>query len=84
MLLFFFGSANAVAKTFTFAKGIMKHKTQKAVVATVKYAGFEFPGLKLPNGDYSIAIPQIIDLLERDSNGFCPPKTQPQEISNAY
>ncbi len=45
----------------------MKHKTQKAVVATVRYAGFEFPGLKLPNGDYAIGIPQIVDLLEQDN-----------------
>ena len=32
----------------------MKNKTQKAVVATVRYAGFEFPGLKLAKGDYAI------------------------------
>ena len=52
----------------------MKHKTQKAVVATVRYAGFEFPGLKLPNGDYAIGIPQIVDLLEQDNKGFRPSK----------
>ena len=32
----------------------MKQTTKKAVVATIRYAGFEFPGLKLANGKYAI------------------------------
>ena len=44
----------------------MKDQPQKAVVATVRYAGFEFPGLKLPNGEYAIAISQIVDIYQRD------------------
>ena len=53
--------------------------TKKAVVATINYAGFEFPGLKLPNGEYAITIPQIINLLERDNKGFRPSKNTVQE-----
>lgn len=48
--------------------------TQKAVVAKINYAGFEFPGLKLPNGEYAIALSQIVDLLQRDNKGFRPSK----------
>ncbi len=42
----------------------MKQKPQKAVVATVNYAGFEFPGLKLPNADYAISVPQIASMFQ--------------------
>lgn len=52
----------------------MKQKPQKAVVAIVSYAGFEFPGLKLPDSNYGIAIPQIIDIYSQDHEGFRPSK----------
>lgn len=52
----------------------MSPKLKKAVVATVNYAGFEFPGLKLPNGKYAIAVPQIVDIYQGDLEGFRPPK----------
>ena len=47
-------------------------KIKKAVVATVNYAGFEFPGLKLPDGQYGIAVPQIVNLIQKDTDGFRP------------
>lgn len=53
---------------------MLQKKPKKAVVATVTYAGFEFPGLKLPSGEYAVAIPQVIDLLGQDNKGFCPSK----------
>ncbi len=31
-----------------------QQKPKKAVLATVNYAGYEFPGLKLPDGRYAI------------------------------
>ncbi|MDJ0534768.1 MAG: hypothetical protein QNJ70_20185 [Xenococcaceae cyanobacterium MO_207.B15] len=52
----------------------MKKKPLKAVVATVRYAGFEFEGLRLPDSTYAIGIPQVVDLLARDINGFRPSK----------
>ncbi|MGK7948261.1 MAG: hypothetical protein AB4368_05510 [Xenococcaceae cyanobacterium] len=52
----------------------MTQKPQKAVVATINYAGFKFPGLKLPNGNYGIAIPQIVDIYSQDNEGFRPSK----------
>ncbi len=51
-----------------------QQKPKKAIVATINYAGFEFPGLKLPNGAYAIAIPQIVDIYARDNQGFHPSK----------
>ncbi len=42
----------------------MKYKTKKAVVATVRYAGFEFPGLKLANGKYGITSSQAWEMLK--------------------
>lgn len=51
-----------------------QEKPKKAVVAAVTYAGFEFPGLQLPDGSYAIAVPQIVDLLEKDKKGFRPSK----------
>ncbi len=54
-----------------------KNKPQKAVVATVTYAGFEFPGLKLPDGSYAIspkarhcviAVSQVADIFQFDQN----------------
>ena len=42
----------------------MKNQPKKAVVATVRYAGFEFPGLKLANGDYALAVPQIAEIFQ--------------------
>lgn len=52
----------------------MKKKPLKAVVAIVRYAGLEFEGLRLPDSTYAIGIPQVVDLLERDINGFRPHK----------
>ena len=40
--------------------------TKKAVVATVIYAGFEFPGLQLPDGNYAIAVSQVADIFQFD------------------
>lgn len=34
----------------------------KAKIATISYAGFEFEGLMLPNGDYAIGVSQAADL----------------------
>ncbi len=42
----------------------MTQKPQKAVVATVNYAGFEFPGLKLPNGSYGLTASQAWSMLK--------------------
>ena len=36
-----------------------REKPKKAVVATINYAGFEFPGLRLPSGEYAIAVSQV-------------------------
>ncbi len=47
-----------------------QNKPKKAVVATVKYAGFKFPGLKLPDGTYAIAVTQIVELFQRSNEGF--------------
>lgn len=52
----------------------MSQKPQKAVVANVSYAGFKFLGLKLPNGEYAIAVPQIVDIYSQDNEGFRPSK----------
>ncbi len=41
-----------------------QNKLKKAVVATVNYAGFEFPGLQLPDGSYAIAVPQVADIFQ--------------------
>ncbi len=41
-----------------------QNKPKKAVVATVNYAGFEFPGLKLPDGNYAIAVLQVADMFQ--------------------
>jgi hypothetical protein len=38
--------------------------TKKAIVASVNYAGFEFPGLQLPDGTYAIAVPQVADIFQ--------------------
>lgn len=59
MLLLFLAIANALAKTFIFRESIMKNKPKKAIVATIRYAGFEFEGLRLPDSTYAIAISQI-------------------------
>lgn len=45
-----------------------QEKTTKAVVATVNYAGFQFPGLKLPNGQYAIAVSQVATIFQFDQN----------------
>ncbi len=47
-----------------------QEKPKKAVVATVTYAGFEFPGLQLPDGSYAIAVTQIVELFQRSNEGF--------------
>ena len=47
-----------------------QNKLKKAVVATVNYAGFEFPGLKLPDGSYAIAVTQVVELFQRSNEGF--------------
>ncbi len=44
--------------------------TKKAVVASVKYAGFEFPGLQLPDVNYAIAVTQVVELFQRSNQGF--------------
>jgi hypothetical protein len=44
----------------------MPEKPKKAVVATVNYAGFEFPGLQLPDGSYAIAVSQVADIFQFD------------------
>lgn len=44
--------------------------TKKAVVASVNYAGFEFPGLQLPDGSYAIAVSQVVELFQRNNEGF--------------
>ncbi len=49
-------------------------KLVKLKVASVKYSGREFNGFQYPNGTYGIGIPQIIDLLAEDKDGFCPSK----------
>lgn len=41
-----------------------QQKPKKAVVATVIYAGFKFPGLKLPNGEYAVTASQTWELLK--------------------
>ncbi len=46
----------------------MKNQPKKAVVATVRYAGFEFPGLMLPNSDYAIGAIQIAEIFQFDQN----------------
>lgn len=46
----------------------MKQKPQKAMVATVNYAGFEFPGLKLPKGCYAMGASQAADIFQFDQN----------------
>ena len=46
----------------------MAQKPKKALVAIINYAGFEFPGLKLPNGEYALAVPQIAQLFQFDQN----------------
>ncbi|MDJ0591115.1 MAG: hypothetical protein QNJ72_14155 [Pleurocapsa sp. MO_226.B13] len=43
-----------------------QNKPKKAVVATVTYAGFEFPGLQLPDGNYAIAVSQVADIFQFD------------------
>lgn len=35
------------------------NSSKKAVIASIKYAGFEFDGLRLPDGSYAIAVSQI-------------------------
>ncbi|MDJ0592764.1 MAG: hypothetical protein QNJ72_22705 [Pleurocapsa sp. MO_226.B13] len=40
--------------------------TKKAVVASVNYAGFEFPGLQLPDGNYALAVSQVADMFQFD------------------
>lgn len=47
-----------------------QQKSKKAVVATVNYAGYEFPGLKLPDGRYAIAVSQVVELFQRTNGGF--------------
>ncbi len=47
-----------------------QQKPKKAVVATVNYAGFEFPGLQLPDGSYAIAVTQVVELFQRSNEGF--------------
>ena len=47
-----------------------QEKPKKAVVATVNYAGFKFPGLKLPSGEYAIAVTQAVELYARSNEGF--------------
>jgi hypothetical protein len=47
-----------------------QEKPKKAVVATVNYAGFEFPGLQLPDGSYAIAVSQVVELFQRSNEGF--------------
>ncbi|MDJ0534769.1 MAG: hypothetical protein QNJ70_20190 [Xenococcaceae cyanobacterium MO_207.B15] len=42
----------------------MKQKIQKAVVATVRYAGFEFPGLSYKRGIYGITASQAWEMLK--------------------
>lgn len=44
--------------------------TKKAVVAIINYAGFEFPGLKLPSGEYAIAVSQVIEIFQQSNGGF--------------
>ena len=41
-----------------------QEKPKKAVVATVNYAGFEFPGLQLPDGNYAIAVSQVGEIFQ--------------------
>ena len=41
-----------------------QEKPKKAVVATVTYAGFEFPGLQLPDGTYGIGVSQVADMFQ--------------------
>lgn len=45
-----------------------QEKPKKAVVATVNYAGFEFPGLQLPDGSYALAVLQVGDIFQFDQN----------------
>lgn len=40
----------------------MEQKIKKAVVATVKIGHIEFEGLMLPNGDYAIAVSQLVSM----------------------
>ncbi len=47
-----------------------QNKPKKAVVASVNYAGFEFPGLKLPDGSYAIAVSQVVEIFQRSNEGF--------------
>ncbi len=46
----------------------MKNQPKKAVVATVRYAGFEFPGLMLPDSSYAIGSIQIAEIFQFDQN----------------
>lgn len=41
-----------------------QEKPKKAVVATVTYAGFEFPGLQIPDGSYGITASQAWEMLK--------------------
>lgn len=41
-----------------------QEKPKKAVVATVNYAGFEFPGLQMPDGTYGITASQAWEMLK--------------------
>ncbi|MDJ0594909.1 MAG: hypothetical protein QNJ72_33850 [Pleurocapsa sp. MO_226.B13] len=55
----------SLASQVSLANFIMpQEKPKKAVVATVAYAGFEFPGLQLPDGNYAIAVPQVGEIFQ--------------------
>ena len=41
-----------------------QEKPKKAVVATVIYAGFEFPGLQMPDGSYGIGVSQVANIFQ--------------------
>ena len=45
-----------------------QQKPKRAVVATVNYAGFQFPGLKLPNGRYAIGASQVSAIFQFDQS----------------
>ena len=46
----------------------MTNKTTKATIVPVNYAGFEFQGLVLPNGDRCLGVPLIADLFGAHKN----------------
>lgn len=44
------------------------NEATKATVTQIRYAGLEFEGLMLPNGEYAVSVTQVARLLSFDTN----------------